>query len=297
MATGTTLVQEFRDICADAGSNAMSDALAVRFLNRAQDDLAASLDMFQIDDALALTQYGPYVTLPTDFLKLLSLRNLSNIPMDLDDTLPLEGNPTVYQGASFGTPLRAFIETTAKAPTQRLLLWPVPDSADPSSQLNGAINSSVTTMTLDAVSSFRAPGVVLIESEKILFQMIATSALTLGRCVRGYAGTTAASHADNTAVAQYGLRIRYVRRLTALDSASLGSTAEWPDLHRNTLLMYAAHVFFQAADEPTKSAFFLNLAGIGESRTRGDLKAPFRGPQSSTRSWSRTTMNRLGWKW
>lgn len=68
-----------------------------------------------------------------------------------------------------------------------------------STLLNGAINSSVTTLTVDAVpttmtGNFR----IRIDDEIILVG--AVSGLTFTGCTRGSEGTTAASHADNAPV-------------------------------------------------------------------------------------------------
>jgi len=70
-------------------------------------------------------------------------------------------------------------------------------------QLNGAINDSVTTITVDDTSAFTAAGNILIESETISYTS-KNSTQFLG-CTRGLSGTgsgAAASHADNTAVVQ-----------------------------------------------------------------------------------------------
>jgi hypothetical protein len=70
-------------------------------------------------------------------------------------------------------------------------------------QLDGAINNSVTTITVDSTSAFTASGNILIDSETISYTS-KNSTQFLG-CTRGLSGTgsgAAASHADNTAVVQ-----------------------------------------------------------------------------------------------
>lgn len=70
-------------------------------------------------------------------------------------------------------------------------------------QLNGAINNSVTTITVDDTTAFTAAGNILIDSENISYTS-KNSTQFLG-CTRGLSGTgsgAATSHADNAAVVQ-----------------------------------------------------------------------------------------------
>jgi hypothetical protein len=65
-------------------------------------------------------------------------------------------------------------------------------------QLNGTINDSVTTITVDSTTNFPASGTILIDSELITYaSKNSTQFLT---CVRGVSGTAAASHSDNKKV-------------------------------------------------------------------------------------------------
>ena len=67
-----------------------------------------------------------------------------------------------------------------------------------STTLNGAINSSVTSIVLTSATGFPATGSVFIDSECITYTGISTNTLT--GCTRGTNGTTAASHLTLTAV-------------------------------------------------------------------------------------------------
>ena len=72
-----------------------------------------------------------------------------------------------------------------------------------SNQLDGAINDSVTTITVDDTTAFSAAGNILIDSENISYTS-KNSTQFLG-CTRGLSGTgsgAAASHADNAIVTQ-----------------------------------------------------------------------------------------------
>lgn len=67
-----------------------------------------------------------------------------------------------------------------------------------SSTLNGAINSSVTTITLVSATAFPASGTVLIDSELISYA--SKNSTQLLTCTRGASGTVAASHLTTTTV-------------------------------------------------------------------------------------------------
>ena len=67
--------------------------------------------------------------------------------------------------------------------------------------LNGAINSSATTITVDSTTGFSSTGTLYIESEQITYT--GTSSTTFTGCTRGANSTTAALHADDVRVAQF----------------------------------------------------------------------------------------------
>jgi hypothetical protein len=71
------------------------------------------------------------------------------------------------------------------------------------SYLNGAITAADTTLILDSVWQFPTSGTLLIGSEQITYTGTNTSANSITGCTRGANGTTAAIHADNTAVYDY----------------------------------------------------------------------------------------------
>jgi hypothetical protein len=68
------------------------------------------------------------------------------------------------------------------------------------STLNGAINSSATTITLTSGAAFTSSGTVVIDGESITYSGKSTNNLT--GCVRGANGSTTASHASGAVVTQ-----------------------------------------------------------------------------------------------
>jgi hypothetical protein len=70
-----------------------------------------------------------------------------------------------------------------------------------STKLNGAINASVTTLTVDSTADFSSTGTLLIGTEEITYTGKTTTTFT--GCTRGANSTTAASHADDATVEQF----------------------------------------------------------------------------------------------
>lgn len=67
--------------------------------------------------------------------------------------------------------------------------------------LDGALDSSSTTITVNSTSDFSETGTLLIGTEEIIYT--GTTSTTFTGCTRGANSTTAASHLDNAVVDQY----------------------------------------------------------------------------------------------
>ena len=67
--------------------------------------------------------------------------------------------------------------------------------------LNGSLNDSATTITVDSTTGFDSTGTIYIENEQITYT--GTSSTTFTGCTRGANSTTAASHSDDVQVAQF----------------------------------------------------------------------------------------------
>ena len=72
------------------------------------------------------------------------------------------------------------------------------DNTNQSTLLDGGINSSVTTVTVDSTSGFEDIGTILIGEEQITYT--AKTATTFTTCTRGANSTTAAAHSDDATV-------------------------------------------------------------------------------------------------
>ena len=86
--------------------------------------------------------------------------------------------------------------------------------------LNGGINNSVTTIVVTSSNSFIAPCLIVIGGEIILAGTISDD-VTFENCVRGFAGTAAASHTDTAPV--YGYIVSYLHNQVAAEINSMSS--------------------------------------------------------------------------
>ena len=103
--------------------------------------------------------------------------------------------------------------------------------------LNGSIGTSDTVINVNSTTSFNVPCIITIDGELIL--AIGTSAGTeFTGCVRGFGGTTAASHSDATDV--FGYIVSYHHNQVAAEVNSMSSLlfgSDFSGLKRNENLL------------------------------------------------------------
>ena len=122
---------------------------------------------------------------------------VSSTPTSNTFTITMSANETgtgVAAGGSLITTPYIFIGPAFQSPAYGFGtgLWGGTINGSIQNQLNGAINNSVTTVTVDSTTSFPASGIIDIDSELITYT--AKTATDFTGCVRGTNGTTAASH-------------------------------------------------------------------------------------------------------
>ena len=75
-----------------------------------------------------------------------------------------------------------------------------------STQLNGALSSSTTTVSVDSTTGFPSVGFFAIDNELVSYTGLTTTSFT--GCTRGENGTTATTHTDDSIVVQSDMLIR-----------------------------------------------------------------------------------------
>ena len=229
MTARSDLRTEVRRRIGESSTTFFSDAEINSLLDEAQNDFAAVGGIVEGDRGFALVanqyEYSP----PTDFItaKYLLLQEKDKLHYVTPRML---FNKLFAQPGHTGTP--EYYTVWEKV----LRVFPTPASASASTQLNGAINSTVTTITVDSTSGFSSSGRLIIGTEEIHY--FALTATTFTQCKRGQAGTTAASHSDNDAVSEAELRLFYYKAPTAMS----GDTAspDIPSEYHYILPYYAA---------------------------------------------------------
>lgn len=120
--------------------------------------------------------------------------------------------------------------------TPRLHVWPAADRTGAVTTLNGAINSSVTSVTLTSVTNFMPMGFMQIESELLLYRNINTTTKVVSNLIRGQGGTVAASHNNGVTVTEYNIGYKCSRLPTPL--AAVTDTVEIPQALWPVLELY-----------------------------------------------------------
>lgn len=222
----------------DQGGRILTSTQSTVLLNEALLEWCARTEELKRETALAVVAKQFMYDAPTDIIKIKFANFLQNsyMPLEVLNEHELQDRGGYFMQLSPGTPSHIIMEGTF--PSYKLRLFPAPIASSQATTISdaGGISSSDTTIGVAAVTGLRTPSTwVQIESEKVLVQNI--SSLNLLLCVRGMAGTSAASHADSAAVTQCDIHIGYIRKATALASAN--DVPEIDDRWHKFLVEYA----------------------------------------------------------
>lgn len=137
----------------------------------------------------------------------------------------------------------------------RIRLYPIPSTASDSTTLNGAHNSTITTLTVAATSAFPTTGMLLVNSEQILYT--GKTATTFTGCVRGYSGSTAASHSNTDSV-----KLASILVYNTYIPADMSADTDEPRVNeefREALILYAVQIGLQKRQKFTESRQMLEM--------------------------------------
>lgn len=214
------------------GGKQITSAVAGTYINNALEDWANSVEPLW-------RPYGFYVTakqfryaLPADFIKPKTVHWYQNGEYPLTYMSPKDFQRAGYfdWDSSSTRPVAYTIVDNC------LWIGPPPGTTSNTSTLNGAHNSSVTTISVADGTQFHANGgMILVDTEQILHQNVSSNDLTLA--VRGQGGTTAASHLTAATAYRLDLIMNYFYVPVALSSDS--DSPAIPQRWHKTLLHHA----------------------------------------------------------
>jgi hypothetical protein len=207
VATIAQLTTDLQTRFNDTTGRLIDSTTAERYLNIAYREFCTVTEALIREYGFVIVANQILYTLPTDIIK-----------VSMAMWMKSEGYPLYYR------PLRYFSDNglmtlreksdpllfTLQDADTKIRLWPTPSAASASTTMNdaGGISDTDTSVILTSATNFRDQGMIKIENELIFYY--AKSGNTLNQLVRGYGGTTAATHADGTSVSQVDLHIWYV---------------------------------------------------------------------------------------
>lgn len=226
MATLSALRGELQRMYQDGAGNFLSAVPANQFINNALEDFVNWTSPMLREYAWYVTAYQQRYSLPTDWMKPKMLHWYQTGKYEIPYMSPKEFQASGYMDKnSSGNPPRAFTIID-----QDIYLGPAPSASSETDTISdtGGITASDTTIGVATGTDFQTNGgIILIESELIAYQRVSSNNLTL--CLRGQGGTTAATHADTTAVKRCDLVATYFHTIPALtaDTNSPSIDARW----------------------------------------------------------------------
>jgi len=245
MSTAQSLIDDVRSRIVEANADFFSDDTALlRWLNQGYRNFCAKTEYLEKIKAYRMIANQYEYDVPSDMQSIREIRWKDQWDVDGRDV----GDFNRYVGMSdqlSDRPLhyKLFPSTT------KIRLYPIPNAASASTTMNDAagINTTDTSVILTDASTFPSRGRVLIESEQILYY--AKSGNTLSQLVRGDGGTTAASHADTTAVYYAPLEVSYSFMPIAMTTGGSAVDCQLPIEYDEALISYACAIAFRSKDK------------------------------------------------
>lgn len=244
---------EVRSRLVEATARAFTDVEIKRFLNLGYRDVVAKTGWPERISGLAAVEDQYEYTLSTDTTHIQHIRwkdQYKIVPATVEQFSAIMGTANTTQST--------IPDIYLAMPWNRTIrLYPTPSASSPASAINdaGNLSSSATSVTIDSQTTFPANGIIIIDSEQILYT--ASTATTLTGLVRGHGGTTAASHLDNATVTVAEILV-YNTYMPADLSASGDEpliNEEWHEL----LVLYAVQIGLQKRQKYKEAAQVLSI--------------------------------------
>lgn len=287
------MIRNVRHLLHRGGSTTSDDQIIVDALNHGHRQLHSEVlfDGYRKWVTYSIVANEQNYLLPSDFIAsdLLSYKN--NLGTLIPEVTQHELMIAYTQPYERSAERPRFYTTLYEKGSEYLQLFPRPSTAAPATTLNGAINASVTTVTLTDSTNFPSKGRLIVNSEVIEFNANDTSTGQLTGCTRGVEGTTAASHLDTDAVTMRDLNFYYWSTADDLDDDA--DVPLYPETYHMLPVFYAAW-FVLVADgvKPEQSAQYLQQWEQGKLLAKRDVSMRRRDNIARLREWRHDP----GWK-
>lgn len=243
MSTAQSLIDDVRARIVEANADFFSDDVSLlRWLNQGYRNFCAKTEYLEKIKAMKIIANQYEYDVPSDCQSIREIRWKDQYDIEGKDV----GDFNRFIGMADQTTDRPTHYKLFPS-TSKIRLYPIPNAASASTTMNdtGGISSSDTSVILTSATSFPNRGRILIENEQILYY--AKSGNTLSQLVRGDGGTTAASHADTTAVYYAPLEVSYSFMPAAMVVSSVD--CQLPVEYDEALISYACAIAFRAKDK------------------------------------------------
>lgn len=242
MSTAQSLIDDVRSRIIEATADFNSDTEILRWLNQGYRNFIAKTEYLEKIKAYRVIANQYEYDVPSDMMSINQIRWQDKWDVTWRDLAEFNN----YTGMSDSTGDRP-VHYRLYPSTSKFRVYPIPNASSASTTMNdtSGINTTDTSVVLLSSTSFPSRGRILIESEQLLYYANASS--TLSQLVRGDGGTTAASHADLTAVYYAPMEVYYSYMPPAMVVSSVD--CQLPVEYDEALIAYACEIVFRAKDK------------------------------------------------
>lgn len=246
MPTASVILTAVKARFGDSGGDFITNARGLDWLDSAQTELVTKFMPLDRLTGFVVSANQEAFAIPGDSLEIDVVWHSRAIRSVLKHVEPVEffRRKMVAQSAT-GYPV---IWTEFEA---RIYVWPMYGTADSTIGASGAITAATTEIGVTSVSGFQIQGLLQVASSAEIVQYTNTATGNIKGCIRGYAGTTAASFASTGTVTQMSLQVLYKRNAASL--ATVTDTPDLPTFYHKALEEWALYLAYAAEGSGEKA--------------------------------------------
>lgn len=246
MPTASIILDRVRARYGDTNSDFVTNGAGMAWLDYAQNELVTKFMPLDRLTGFVVSANQEAFTIPSDSLEIDTVWHAKAIRSVLKYLEPVEffKKKMVAQSAT-GYPVY-WTEFE-----KRIYVWPMYGTASQTGSASGAITAATTEISVVTVSGFEIQGLVEVASSAEIIQYTNTATGNIKGCIRGYAGTTAASFASTATLTQMPLQVLYKRLAASL--ATVTETPELPTFYHRALEEWVLYLAFSAEGAGAKA--------------------------------------------